>query len=75
MNLLDIGLCALLAWVLWYALRAAEEFKRFKHGRMLHTRRGVDLVRNETMRHGRAVAAAQEWRLQAREAEQVNVRG
>lgn len=62
MNLLDIGLLLLAAWIIWYALRAAEAFKSFKRGRALHTAHGAVLVRNETIRHGRAVAAANDWR-------------
>lgn len=62
MNILDAGLLLLALWVVWYAFKAIEAFHQFRKGRALHTAQGVALVRAETLRHGRAIAAANDWR-------------
>lgn len=63
---IEVGLFLLALWVAYYLVRSIEAFGEFKRGRALHTAVGVAIVRNETMRHGRAIAHANAWRSEVR---------
>jgi hypothetical protein len=62
MVLLNLGLLMLALWIAYYLVRCISAFAHLQEGRGLADKRGAEVLRNETMRHGRAIAAANDWR-------------
>jgi hypothetical protein len=62
MLFINLGLLLLALWIAYYIVRCISAFAHLQEGRALADKRGADLLRNETMRHGRAIAAANDSR-------------